>query len=123
MPSFTNFNKSLDKGLAKAVFDHVRNYMMCSLLLAIGVSGFDETTDLLFDVIPNTYSSISLVALAVILYCLNLYDGIRVLSKSSYHTLFIIGLVALYISMSVVVIELTSSFRASFAATSVAVVP
>lgn len=110
-----NFNRALDKGLAKAVFDHVRNYMMCSLLLAIGISGFSGTTDLLFDVIPNTYSSLSLVLLAVVLYCLNLYDGIRVLSKSSYHTVFIIGLVALYIAMSIVVIELTSSFRASFA--------
>ena len=108
------FNVALDKGLAKAVFDHVRNYMMCSLLLAIGVSGFSGTTELLLDVIPNTYSSISLVVLAVILFGLNLYDGIRVLSKSNYHTLFILGLVALYIAMSVVVIELTSSFRASF---------
>jgi len=43
-----------------------------------------------------------------------LYDGIRVLSKSNYHTIFILGLVAVYIAMSVIVIELTSSFRASF---------
>lgn len=114
MHTLKKFNIALDKGLAKAVFDHVRNYMMCSLLLAIGVSGFSGSTDLLLNVIPNTYSSISLVALAFVLYCLNLYDGIRVLSKSNYHTLFIIGLVALYIAMSVVVIELTSSFRASF---------
>ena len=108
------FNIALDKGLSKAVFDHVRNYMMCSLLLAIGVSGFSDSTELLLDLIPNTYSAISLVALSFILYCLNLYDGIRVLSKSNYHTVYILGLVAVYIAMSVVVIELTSSFRASF---------
>ena len=114
MQILKNFNSSLDNGLAKAVFDHVRNYMMCSLLLAIGFSGFSDTTELLLNLIPNSYSSISLVALAFVLYCLNLYDGIRVLSKSNYHTIYILGLVALYIAMSVVVIELTSSFRASF---------
>lgn len=114
MEIFSKFNQSLDQGLAKAVFDHVRNYMMCSLLLAIGVSGFDDGTELLFDLVPNTYSAISLCVLAVILYCLNLYDGIRVLSRSNYHTVYIIGLIAIYSAMSVVVIELTSSFRASF---------
>jgi len=114
MKIIKKFNVDLDKGLAKAVFDHVRNYMMCSLLLAIGVPGFDDNADLLINLIPNTYPAISLVALSFILYCLNLYDGIRVLSKSNYHTVYILGLVAVYIAMSVVVIELTSSFRASF---------
>ncbi|MDH3326436.1 MAG: hypothetical protein OEM38_06955 [Gammaproteobacteria bacterium] len=114
MQTIKKINIALDNGLAKAVFDHVRNYMMCSLLLAIGVSGFGDDSDLLLNLIPNTYSTISLVALSFILFCLNLYDGIRVLSKSSYHTIYIIGLVVIYIAMSVVVIELTSSFRASF---------
>ena len=114
MKKFRNFNIALDKGLAKSVFDHVRNYMMCSLLLAIGVSGIDGDNDLILNLVPNTYSSISLVALAVILFCLNLYDGIRVLSKSNYHRGYIFGLVAIYIAMSVVVIELTSSFRVAF---------
>jgi len=114
MQSIKKFNTALDKGLAKAVFDHVRNYMMCSLLLAIGVSGFDDSTNLLFNLVPNTYSAISLVTLSVVLFCLNLYDGIRVLSKSNYHTIYIFGLIGIYIAMSVVVIELTSSFRASF---------
>ena len=107
------FNAALDRGLSKSVFDHVRNYMMCSLLLAIAVRGFDEQTDLLFDLIPNTYSGISLVALSIVLFCLNLYDGIREISKSGHHPFFIIGLVVLYVAMTIVVIELASSFRAS----------
>lgn len=114
MTSFKKFNDALDRGLSKAVFDHVRNYMMCSLLLAIGVSGSNEDADLLFNLVPKNYSGISLVGLSCILFCLNLYDGIREISKSNYHSIFIFGLVMVYVAMSVVVIELASSFRASF---------
>ncbi len=110
---FKRFNASLDKGLAKAVFDHVRNYMMCALLLAIGVTWSDEGASLLFEVIPTSYSGLSLIILSFILFCLNLYDGVREISKSRYHTALTVGLVVLYIAMSVVVIELASSFRAS----------
>ena len=113
MGNFKRFNAALDRGLSKSVFDHVRNYMMCSLLLAIGVTWSNEGAELLFDLIPTTYSGMSLVALSCILYCLNLYDGIREISKSRYHTIFTVGLIMVYIAMSVVVIELASSFRAS----------
>jgi len=113
MESLKRFNAALDRGLSKSVFDHVRNYMMCSLLLAIGVRGFNQDADLVFDLVPNTFSGISLVGLSCILFCLNLYDGIREISKSRYHSIFILGLVVIYVAMSVVVIELASSFRAS----------
>jgi len=78
------------------------------------VRGFNQDAELLFEFVPNNYSGISLVALSVILFCLNLYDGIREISKSKYHWLFILGLVLTYIAMAIVVIELVSSFRASF---------
>jgi hypothetical protein len=113
MKQLRRFNAALDRGLSKSVFDHVRNYMMCSLLLAIAVRGFDQDVDLLFDLIPNTYSGISLVILSCVLFCLNLYDGIREISKTGHHPVFIFGLVLLYMVMTVVVIELASSFRAS----------
>ena len=113
MEQIKKFNAALDNGLSKSVFDHVRNYMMCSLLLAIGVTEFEKNSDLLFTLVPNNYSAICLVGLSCILFCLNLYDGIREISKSKYHTIYIIGLVMIYVGMSVVVIELASSFRAS----------
>ena len=113
MKNIKRFNNALDKGLAKSVFDHVRNYMMCSLLLAIGVTWSNEGAKLLFDILPTSYSGISLVALSCILFCLNLYDGVREISKSRYHTIFTVGLIMVYIAMAVVVIELASSFRAS----------
>ena len=106
-------NAALDSGLAKAIFDHVRNYMMCSLLLAIGLTSTGDNTEILLDVIPVSYSGLCLVTLSFILYCLNLYDGIREISKTKYHTIFTVGIIIIYIAMSVVVIELASSFRAS----------
>jgi len=113
MKQIVRFNAALDRGLSKSIFDHVRNYMMCSLLLAIGFTEFEGESELLFDLVPANYSSISLVALSCILFSLNLYDGIREISKSQYHTIYTIGLVLIYVAMSVVVIELASSFRAS----------
>jgi len=113
MNKIKKFNAALDKGLSKSVFDHVRNYMMCSLLLAIGVTEFEENSNLLFGLVPNNYSAICLVGLSCILFSLNLYDGIREISKSRYHSMYTFGLVMLYVAMSVVVIELASSFRAS----------
>ncbi len=113
MEILRRFNAALERGMAKSVFDHVRNYMMCSLLLAIGVTWTGENVELLFNIIPKTYSSLSLVMLAIILYCLNLYDGIREISKAKHHSLFIVGIVIVYIAMSMVVIELAASFRAS----------
>lgn len=114
MNQINRFNRALDRGLSKSVFDHVRNYMMCALLLAIAVRGFDDQSDLLFDLIPNNYSAISLVLLAIILFSLNLYDGIREISKTGHHPMLIVGLVFVYMAMAVVVIELASSFRAAF---------
>ena len=40
------------------------------------------------------------------LICLNLYDGIRRISKSKYHFMFTIALILLYLFLSVRVIEM-----------------
>ena len=114
MNFFRRLNLSLDKGLSKSVFDHVRNYMMCSLLLAIGVTAYKQDSGLIFDLIPVSYSGLSIIVLSVVLFCFNLYDGIREISRNNHHSIYTVGLILLYIIMSVGVIELASSFRASF---------
>ncbi len=113
MKHFRRFNIALDKGLSKSIFDHVRNYMMCSLLLAIGVTNLTNDTQVLFDLIPTFYSGVGLIVLSSILFCLNLYDGIREISKTKYHAIYTAGLIIVYVAMSIGVIELASSFRAS----------
>ena len=111
---FRRLNLSLDKGLSKSVFDHVRNYMMCSLLLAIGVTAYKEDSGLIFNFIPVSYSGMSIIILSIVLFSFNLYDGVREISKNNHHSIYTIGLVLLYVIMSIGVIELASSFRASF---------
>ncbi len=56
MKFFRQFNIALDNGLFKSVFGHEKNYMMCSLLFAIGVRGITQDADLVFDLLPNNYA-------------------------------------------------------------------
>ncbi|KPK55331.1 MAG: hypothetical protein AMS22_04700 [Thiotrichales bacterium SG8_50] len=111
MKYIRRLNSALEDGLSKTVFDHLRNYLMCSFLLAVGVSEFRQQDSLFFDLIPSNYSGTGLVGLSCVLFCLNLYDGIRRISKYKYHLLLTIGLIAMYVVMSLRVIELAWGFR------------
>lgn len=102
----------LDNGAVKLIFDHLRNYLMCSLLLAIGVTELKHNTNQFFDLIPSNYSGIGIIALSCVLISLNLYDGVRQISKSKYHYLFTLCLVLLYLFISLRVIDLAWSYRA-----------
>ena len=35
-------NSALDRGVSKQVFDHVRNYMICAFILAVGTTAQRE---------------------------------------------------------------------------------
>ena len=60
-------NSALDQGVSKQVFDHVRNYMICALILAIGTTELREKEAQFFDLIPPGYSGLGVVALGVLL--------------------------------------------------------
>lgn len=109
----SKFNNLLDQGLSKSIFDHLRNYLMCSFLLAIGVSEFKQETGLFFDVVSSIYAGATIIALSCVLFCLNLYDGIRNISQYKYHAIYTFGLVVAYVIMSIGVIEIAASFRAA----------
>lgn len=113
MKYFKRFNTAMEDGLSKSVFEHLRNYLMCSLLLVVGLAEWERHTNLFFGLIPSNYSGAGIVGVSCILICLNLYDGIRKISKSKYHSLLILLLIIIYVLLSVRVIELAWSFRAS----------
>ena len=108
------FHDFLDKGFSKAVFDHLRNFLMCSFLLAIGTTELKEHTNTLFGLLPSTYSGLGVIIISLILFILNLYDGIRKISKSEYHLIFTISLVSFYLFFSIRVVEMAWSFRTTF---------
>jgi len=114
MKILERFNNVLDRGFAKTVFDHLRNFLMCAFLLAIGTNELKEHTSLLFGFIPRQYSGSGVIGISFILIFLNLYDGIRKISRSKYHLILTIGLVVIYFIFSVRVIEMAWHFRITY---------
>ena len=104
-------NRMLDEVGTKYIFDHVRNYVICALLLAIGTTELRQPEHEFFGLIPPGYAGIGVIAVAIALICLNLYDGIRRISKSRYHVLLITLLVLAYLFISIRVIEMAWDFR------------
>ena len=104
-------NNALDRGAIKQVFDHVRNYLICAFILALGTAELRQPEGQFFDVIPAGFAGMGVIAFAAILICFNLYDGIRRISRSKGHSILIVLLVLLYLFMSVRVIEMAWDFR------------
>lgn len=114
MKGFDQINHALSIGLAKAVFDHARNFLVCAFILAIGLQEMRPDTESILGFISYKYSGIGVVILACILIILNLLDGIRRISRLKNHTTLIAGLIALYIFMSLRVVEMALTFRATY---------
>lgn len=108
---FKRINTAFKNVPTKAIFDHLRNYLMCAFLLAIGTAEFRAQTNLFFGLIPNHYSGAGVIGLSCVLFSLNFYDGIRKISKSEYHLIFNALLVIMYIFISIRVIEMAWVFR------------
>jgi hypothetical protein len=104
-------NIAVDRGISKDVFDHLRNFLMCAFLLAIGTNEIREHTSILFGFIPGQYAGSGVIVVALLPIVLNLYDGIRKISKTRYHSILTIGLIVFYLFLSVRVIEMAWDFR------------
>jgi hypothetical protein len=104
-------NSVLDKGMSKELFDHIRNFLICAFLLAIGTSELKHHESQFFGLVPGEYSGIGVIVFSLILIALNLYDGIRKLSNLKHHLLATIGLVMLYVFLSIRVVEMAWNYR------------
>lgn len=111
MKFLKRFNTALDNDLSKAIFDHLRNVLFCSFLLAIGLVEVQNKTGIFFDKVPLNYSGIGFVGLSFVLLCLNLYDGVRKIAKLKYHLGLSIILIIFYVVVSARVVELALDFR------------
>jgi len=111
MKPIASLNNALDNGTTKQIFDHVRNFMIGAFILAIGTTEFRQQENQFFDFIPPGYAGLGVIGFAGVLILLNLYDGIRRISKSKYHLSLTLGLVLLYLFLSVRVVEMAWDFR------------
>ena len=84
---------------------------MCAFLLAIGTAEFTQQTNLFLGLVSSQYSGTGVIGLSIILICLNLYDGIRKISRTKYHLILTILLISIYIFLSIRVVEMTWDFR------------
>ena len=85
-------NTFIDSGKMKSLFDHVKNLVVFSLL-------------------PSHYLGIGVITFAFILILLNLYDGVRKLSKLEHHKLFTFFMISLYIFLTIRVVEVAWYYR------------
>ena len=111
MKAIESINDALDSGASKQILDHVRNFMIGAFILAIGTSEFRQQDNQFFELIPPGYAGLGVIIFATILILFNLYDGIRRISKSKYHISLTLGLVVLYLFLSVRVVEMAWDFR------------
>jgi hypothetical protein len=111
MKTIKRLNDALDNGASKQIFDHIRNFLIGAFILAIGTTEFRQPGHQFFETIPPGYAGLGVISFAAVLISLNLYDGIRRISNSKYHLSLTLGLVVLYLFLSVRVVEMAWDFR------------
>ena len=111
MKFFEKINSAIDKGLTKAIFDHVRNYLMCAFLFAAGSYGMQNQSELFLSEYIGPSTGIALFILAGLLALLNFYDGVYKLTQLKYHNLISVLLFCIYILLSFRIVEITLGYR------------
>ncbi len=109
-----NFNQALDRGLSKAVFDHLRNLLMCALLFTVGAYAHRHPSETIFGVVSlEDVAGILIFIIAGSLTLLNLIDGVHKLPKMRLRGLLQFVLIVVYVLVSIRIIELTWQYRLS----------
>lgn len=106
-----NLNTALEEGLTKAIFDHLRNFLMCTFLLAIGSYALKQHSGMFLGLVPLETTGGGIIALSIVLILLNLYDGILKLRKKKYHWSLSWILASIYIFLSLRIVEMAWDFR------------
>ena len=96
----------------KLIFDHLRNLLMCTLLLAAGHFQLEHPVGVFAGSTLQRFMGYGIVGIALLLIALNLYDGMSQLSKLRHSNLLKVGLIIGYVIIAVRVVVVTSTFRA-----------
>lgn len=101
-----------DANKAKAVFDHIRNLLMCALLIAAGFFEGQQRIGWLSDLNTSPFVGWGLIAIGVALAVVNLLAGLSQLSRLAYHRLWMALLLGAYVVTSIRAIVVLTAFRA-----------
>ena len=100
-----------DVNNTKAVFDHIRNLLMCALLIAAGVFEGQQRIGLISDFNTSPFVGWGLIFIGVVLALINLRVGLSQLSKLAYHRLWMALVLAAYVVASVRAVVVLTAFR------------
>ena len=67
MKPLKHLNSALDRGAIKQIFDHVRNYLICAFVLAVGTTELRQQENQFFDLIPPGYAGLGVIFVAIVL--------------------------------------------------------
>ena len=104
-------NDTLSKETVKAIFDHLRNFLICAFLFSIGAYAITSQSENILGLFTSRFTGYMMVILASILTGINLFDGVRQLSRIRYHVIIQIALILFYIIFALRIIEITWEFR------------
>lgn len=104
-------NESFENGLTKILFDHLRNILICALLLAIGTDQFQSQTKMLFGFAPSRFAGVGVIGISFILAGINIYDGIRMIYIAKWHKTLTLLLIFLYLFLTARILEMAWNFR------------
>ncbi len=103
----------MEAGLSKAVFDHVGNFLLCSLLFAAGFYSLRHPPRLALTSWLAEYAGWTIIVMAVLLMLLNLADGIARIASLKYKKTLIILLILLYVLISLRFLTMIVGFRSA----------
>ena len=114
MSIFAKINSAIDDGIINDIFIHVRNYVVCSLILAAGFYAIKNPRNLLLGTMADELAGVVTIVFGFLLILLNLYDGIYRLSKFKQSLLLNILLLVIYLIVTLRIFEIIWNFRSIF---------
>ena len=110
---WNKYRALLESDLTTKIFDNVKNLLVCALLFAAGTNAVHGDHEVFLGLFVVQLTGWGLIAVSAVLLFLNISDGLHKLAKLRYHVAFQIALFVVYLIISIRVVEVVWSFRAT----------
>ena len=106
--------KLIDEGGLKELFEHVKNLLMATLVMAAGSYGIKQAAVLeVFGVFDVGFSGYVVLAIGVLLAVLNAINGFHKLNKQQWHVGFRVAAIFIYFVVTMRLVQLVVMLRSS----------
>jgi len=112
MSILAKINNAIDDGLINKICTHIRNYIICITIIAVGVLELKTPQhQLLPSFVGYKVVGIAAIIFGLLLALLNLYSAIYEISKDEYPLKLNILLIGVYLIITLRILEITWYFR------------